>query len=295
MRGRARSKKIEDLVLKFSQNEHPERPVSEPKISNKGRRRSQIIEFLASQFEKNTSKLDPETSEIISASKDRGFPQEFNLETLETRSVMEINKSFLTDNEVEIDYKMIPIYPEQLYYNKVLLNEDMLKKEKAQRVNRFGVIHSANLEVSELTNSHSPLNKSKTKLDKPQKGRFLDPEEAQDILGKRDQLFVDKMRDTQGNAIQKMKHSFLNQDDRELRKKPLVALKNKISQMLQKEKSVNELVEIYSKQIQNEEKSATNKRVEDWMAMTQVNQRDTSQKEPFNENLFGKKQNLEDR
>ena len=275
MRGRARSKKIQDLMQKFKTNKDPKRPVSESKVSNKARRRSQLMDILASRFENtpNTNLTNDKISQILKESKMITVEGDNFHPFLATKS--NIDKSEIAGGDTEVQYTMNQIYPEQIYYNNVVVNADPLEKEKERRKIKFGGVKSTNLDKSELCVSISPVKMEKEgkKLiaqssigQKIKKGAFMSEEESKNLMKERDELFVNKMRDTQGNAIQKMKHAFLNQDDRMLRKKLLDALRSKFSKMIVKDKTVEELQEIYNKK----DEENKNKKVKDWLAFTRT-------------------------
>ena len=277
MRGRARSKKIQDLMNKFTSNTTQKRPVSESRASGKGRRRSEAMTLLAMKFEKTPPKLTNEKiSQILKESKMISFPEDAVQPFLETRS--NIDKSEARKAEEGEAYKMEPIYPEQIYYNRVRVEGDPLAEERKRRKSKFGAFAGPSLESVGLTVSLSPtkverggkrLISQSSIAQKMKKGEFMTEEETRRLLQERDEEFVDKMRDTQGNAIQKMKHAFLNQDDRILRKKLLDALRKKFNKMIVKEKTVEELQEIYKKR---EEENEKKKKVKDWMAITRSSQ-----------------------
>ena len=291
MRGRARSKKIEDLMRKFTSNKDQKRPVSESKVSNKGRRRSQLMDILASRFENTPGPTltNEKISQILKESKMVSVGEDSIPPFLETRS--NIDKSEMKPKDEEVAFTMMPIYPEQIYFNNVVVSGEPMEKEKERRTTKFGGVKSTHLGKSELSVSVSPmkLQKGGKKLisqsslgQKIKKGAFMTEEESKDLMRRRDAVFTDKMRDTQGNAIQKAKHAFLNQDDRVLRKKLLDALRNQLSKMIVKDKTVEELQSIYKKKEQDNGK----KKVKDWLAFTRTSYVD--EKKNKNLNQIGK-------
>ena len=170
-----------------------------------------------------------------------------------------------------------------------MVNAENLEKEKERRTTKFGGVKSANLDKSELSISVSPVNLEKggKKLinqssigQKIKKGAFMTEKESENLMNMRDEQFIDKMRDTQGNAIQKAKHAFLNQDDRVLRKKLLDALRNKFSKIMIKDKTVEELQKIYKKK---EEEDNGKKKVKDWLAFTRTSYVDEKNKKNLNQ------------
>lgn len=267
-------------MLKFTSNKDKKRPVSESKVA-RTRRRSQLMDVLASKFEKSPTKMtNEEISHILKESKMINLPEDSVKPFLETRSNVAFADMENAAGDPQLTYSILPIYPEQIYYNKVRVNGEDLGKERESRTQKFGAFKWSKLENSELTMSVSPVKVENGKKlisqssigNKIKKGIFMDEADAEDLLRKRDNQFVDRMRDTQGNAIQKMKHSFLNQDDRVLRKKLLDALRKKFSQMIVKDKTVEELRKMY------EQKPNAEKKVKDWMALARsANQEESSQ------------------
>ena len=267
MRGRARSKKIEDLLMKFTSNKDKKRPVSESKVS-RGRRRSQIMDILASKFEKSPSKISNEKiSQILKESKMITLTEDSVQPFLETRSNIDKKE---VEEEDGLTYTMMPIYPEQIYHQKVTVNLENLQKEEERRKLQFGIYKCRNENEQKLSISVSPTQTGQGKKlisqssigQKIRQGNLVKEWDINEIMSKRDNEFVNKMKDTQGNAIQRMKHAFLNQDDRVLRKKLLDALRKKFSKMIVKDKNLEELREIYNKKEEEEPK-----KVKDWMTL----------------------------
>lgn len=272
-------------MLKFTSNKDKKRPVSESKVA-RTRRRSQLMDVLATKFEKSPTKMtNEEISHILKESKMINLPEDAVKPFLETRSNIAPNDVDEDAGDAQVTYTMTPIYPEQIYYNKVRVNAEELEKQAKTRTQKFGACMWSNLESSELTVSVSPVqNKQGKKLisqssigNNIKKGVFLDKTDTEGLLRQRDNQFVDRMRDTQGNAIQKMKHAFLNQDDRVLRKKLLDALRKKFSKMIVKDKTVEELRKIY------EQKPESDKKVKDWMALARSTHRDDSNQKPISQ------------
>jgi DNA-binding transcriptional regulator YhcF (GntR family) len=259
--------------MKKFESHKKKRPVSESKVLNRGRRRSKVMDILAMNYEKNSnpSLTNDKISKILKESKMISFGEDSVQPFLETRS--NIDKSETRNKkEEEVTYTITPIYPEQIYFNKVSVEGEQLEKEKERRLKKFGALGPSNLNKMDMKMSISPVKMERggkkliaqSSIDqKLRKGAFMTPEESADLFKMRDKQFVEKMKDTQGNAIQRMKHAFLNQDDRKLRKKLLDALRKKFSKMIVKDKTVEELKEIYDRK-ENEEKT---KRVKDWMAV----------------------------
>jgi hypothetical protein len=300
MRGRARSKKIQDLLLKFTSNKDKKRPVSESKVS-RSRRRSQLMDILASKFEKSPAKISNEKiSKILKESKMITLTEDSVQPFLETRSNMD-KKEKENEDDDELTYTMMPIYPEQIYHQKVTINFENLKKEEERRKLRFGAFKYTNADKEpKLSVSVSPVQTQKGKKLVSQssigqmirKGNFMESDNIEDIMKKRDNEFINRMKDTQGNAIQKMKHAFLNQDDRVLRKKLLDALRKRFKKMIVKDKTVEELREIYSKKEEQEEP----KKVKDWMAFAGRSQLDDDENISKRLSQIGKtNKNLEER
>lgn len=281
MRGRKKSRKIAELMKKFESHKQRKRPVSESKVLRRGRRRSKIMDALAKNYERNqsTQLTNKGISWILKESKMGSWAEDSVQPFLETRS--NVDKSE-TRRKVQVTYTMTPVYPEQIYFNRVTVQGDELRKEAERRKFKFGALLASKIDKSELglSVSVSPLKTTQTgkKLVsqsslglKIRKGTFMTTEESEDLLRDRDQQFESRMKDTQGNAIQKAKHAFLNQDDRKLRKKLLDALRKKFSQMIVKDKTVEELKEIYSKK---EEEKVEKKQARDWMKAAKTTQMD---------------------
>lgn len=268
MRGRARSKKIEDLILKFTSNKDQRRPVSESRVT-RTRRRSQLVEALACKFEKSPARVsNAEISEVLHQPRIAELQADAVQPFLETRSQIGPGET-AQDEDARLTYTVAPVYPEQIYFNRVRVTGEALRSQREQRTGRFGAYEWSKLDESELAVSVSPVKEARGKKlisqssigNRIKEGVFVAEADTEELLRARDSEFVDRMRDTQGNAIQKMKHSFLNQDDRVLRRKLLDALRKKFKGMIVKDNTVEELRRAY------EQKAPAEKKVRNWMAL----------------------------
>jgi hypothetical protein len=218
----------------------------------------------SSQLTKRKSRIE-ELAEQISKSKEtspkpKGRGERRKSELIESL-VSQIEKGENSSNKKikqKILYRTVPIHPEQIFYKKLCLksSDNNFANEKSKRIEEFGEMEKFKSKDYSKPNPDNMFTKNQTNL-------FSKNDFAQikdNLIFQKDNEFSAIMRDTQGNRIQQLKHSFLQKDDSILKEKLLKALKGTLEDELINKKSVHELVQLYSNLNPNKQS-----KINDWL------------------------------
>ena len=276
------SRKMQALAIQLKKNLNKEkRPVSESNISHTSKRRnSKFIENLVSQLEPqlNKNKLERGTSKILLSMKDSDFQKTDELNKLEIRSVENKSEVDLTTQDKGLAYTVEAVYPEQIYYNKVVVQNEVFDEERKSRMETFGIIDQVNLGKLELGRSVSPIkrldngkklvNQSSLGFDRNRQGVFMTKAEAEEQLERKDNKFSEEMKDVHGNKIEKLKH-LLKHPIENINRQLMNRLRSKIKFMV-KDKTMDELKNILEDQQKDQEVVTGNERARNWLTETRL-------------------------